>query len=1690
MAFIEIIKQPLYGSVYWNDAEFIYTPNVGFSGNDSFIYKQIEGSRSIIYTKFVNAYNRPPISNIVELSTNVSSTLKLNISSLVTDLTNPFDELTIIDVKAGNYGSAYTDGQNLYYDSYSKNGIDNILYTVSDKQYNTTGVVVLSVLNELVRTRFGTVKQRADRVEGQLNLVTVLSVNYETLYSFITANTSNLNTLDITRWHNYSTIAETISSSLIDLYDRTDEFSLLYNTLTSNSGNWISDTSLVTLVCANSATWVESYNNTVANESRWDTNTSKIQQLSSVSEEAFPLFDSYYNTVCSFSSNWDSTETNTILSSHSAKWMTYTDTVTTKSIDWQFLNITTDNLSTSYYYNSIGFNEMKNAILSNFSGWNDRIYSIACTLSANSANWDSILEDKTELDTQVSLVSSLSPNWVSDEYTSEDLKNVITLSGQDWSSTADIIDSKYNTWDELSTKYYDISSFFPLLDGVYNLIQSNSSKWKSSDLNALLSIEAPKWQEVYKLSNSSYSLLWDYTYNIINALSTQYYITDKPFFDDFYTYLNQTSSNYFYTDINTLVSAGSAQWEYTKSILSDNIDYWNNIYETTNYFLSDFKNDVYNSVYNIIIPAYIQWESKKENMISLLSANSGKWDLMYKNISTYNVLYTVPSAWANDVSTALLINDLITLSSEIYDANTEIVATSGYHWTRSSKAVTEILRTLIVLNSVYDIVHYVAPYWGAIELGSTVGTFSANYDYIYQNLPYNYDYISNQVNILTTGYYNVTNNYLNPSYNLVKTLSNDWFTYKSRLSSLLLANSGNWETIYQSKSTFDNLTETVDDYKSKWISSFDFADKIYQANTVLSSTSADWQTISQQQSVFDSMYSIIRNNSSNYISNLDWITKIYEAQTILSSASADWVSIYNSKPIYDKNYTFILANSSSFSQMVTGAPYINSLILQTQTISSSLNDGYIKIPQFENMVNIIRTYSGGWTVDFKFVDNINSANLITRNNGDSWNTLYRSISTYDFLNSTVSSTSAYWLQLKDISFGDIVYDAKTILSSCSSNWDSLNNLNSDNTVEYLNAFNNQIGAISSDYFINSSNYSNASTAVSSASAKWLYRPDYTSFETNSANWQSTANNFVRYNNNSTYISALCANYPVFIPVVIEAKKEADIWSAYTDFIYLSGLGLNQNTSLLQSISYSVSTTNTNYDSLYQTVTTYNTIWDIDYLVRGINLWSPSWDKAYDVIFVDDFGSIWDSNITDAKSLCAVYYNNKNNKFLSVSSTVYNQQSSWEDTSIVNLLCANSSIWTEAYNTASAITGSWYFNEDDTYKTSYSYFNANSGALNDGYNLIVTNSGNWLSSVELLFPLTANAVSGAYDINLAAKYLIVYGDALINGTLTAAHLLRFASNIINLTSLVVNNSSNRVAALSVASRTPYVGVTHFRTASSSVLYINTQTGTLGVNISSIRGTTNTLTISGDLSAFGYITPYASQFVTTYTAKSGTYLSNYSYLTSNSATFTEFVSSYPKYDIIKSYVRANSGSYNTINSPSVLPIIFNQLSDYNYKTQYLSSYISVSGDSFGVDTRYRDNSGSYEDLYNYVNTTSSQVASSYQISYVFGYNAIRSRTYGLYNVNDDITIQGWTIYSDQPTFASIDILSGTYNNYPRTSSIIGNNIPHLDNTNPIFNYGIANPNHWRVNINRNSILKFVLQTNSAANYILINLRVTKR
>ena len=64
MAKVVILKQPLYGSVYWDGYKFVYTPKPGSTNNDSYIYSVTnERGATQTLTNYVNPVNTPPLTS-------------------------------------------------------------------------------------------------------------------------------------------------------------------------------------------------------------------------------------------------------------------------------------------------------------------------------------------------------------------------------------------------------------------------------------------------------------------------------------------------------------------------------------------------------------------------------------------------------------------------------------------------------------------------------------------------------------------------------------------------------------------------------------------------------------------------------------------------------------------------------------------------------------------------------------------------------------------------------------------------------------------------------------------------------------------------------------------------------------------------------------------------------------------------------------------------------------------------------------------------------------------------------------------------------------------------------------------------------------------------------------------------------------------------------------------------------------------------------------------------------------------------------------------------------------------------------------------------------------------------------------------------------------------------------------------
>jgi hypothetical protein len=115
---VTINKQPIYGHVYWNGTDFVYTPNDNFSGNDYFIYTIDDGSGPKILTKNVSTVNRPPSALDIRLTRNTDDNIVIDVSDYVLDQDKLLQSLYITDISKPYYGTAHFDKTKIYYTSY------------------------------------------------------------------------------------------------------------------------------------------------------------------------------------------------------------------------------------------------------------------------------------------------------------------------------------------------------------------------------------------------------------------------------------------------------------------------------------------------------------------------------------------------------------------------------------------------------------------------------------------------------------------------------------------------------------------------------------------------------------------------------------------------------------------------------------------------------------------------------------------------------------------------------------------------------------------------------------------------------------------------------------------------------------------------------------------------------------------------------------------------------------------------------------------------------------------------------------------------------------------------------------------------------------------------------------------------------------------------------------------------------------------------------------------------------------------------------------------------------------------------------------------------------------------------------------------------------------------------------------
>ncbi len=141
--------QPSNGTVVLVDGEFIYTPDAGFTGTDTFTYTISDGNggTDTATVTIVVDGNEPPIANPDNTTTAVNTPVTIPV--LPNDSDPDGDNLTVIDFTQPSNGSVVlVDGEFVYTPDAGFTGTDTFTYTISDGNGGTDTTTVTITIEE------------------------------------------------------------------------------------------------------------------------------------------------------------------------------------------------------------------------------------------------------------------------------------------------------------------------------------------------------------------------------------------------------------------------------------------------------------------------------------------------------------------------------------------------------------------------------------------------------------------------------------------------------------------------------------------------------------------------------------------------------------------------------------------------------------------------------------------------------------------------------------------------------------------------------------------------------------------------------------------------------------------------------------------------------------------------------------------------------------------------------------------------------------------------------------------------------------------------------------------------------------------------------------------------------------------------------------------------------------------------------------------------------------------------------------------------------------------------------------------------------------------------------------------------------------------------------------------------------
>jgi hypothetical protein len=801
---VKIIRPPLYGSVIWDGSNFIYTPQQGFIGRDSYIYTTTNGITSQTITNYTDTVNTAPSATNITITTNAEDLLLINLANYVSDdnLVRPY---TITNITTPNLGIVGYSGNVINYKSNGFDGVDQFYYTVSDGQFNSTATITLSIINGSNIQVPQYIADQVNALDTILTDVQSISSDWDTSYTILCANSAKWNNLNPDRYNSVSTVVENNSANWNNVLSSAPNYDQTFTIVSNNSADWnyVRDNISITntILSTNSADWNTSYNLLCTNSAKWDGTTNNLNNLTNIFSTYSSSWNDAYNLVYSNSSAWDKTYYLNILDAGSANWNTSFSLLTSSSAIWNSNTTNINNLTSLYSQNSGNWNEAYNTVNTLSYSWGDQ--TALTLLTAQSANWNTVADAKPLYDNAVTILSSNSADWnfVKDNFNS--LLNTTTGNSANWTTSYNTVCSNSADWNNSYTILSNISSNYSSNSGnwnnTYTTVNTYSSSWDKTAITTILSSNSSNWDASYT-NLTTYSGNWESSYNTLNVLSSNY---------------SSNSGNW--TNAYNAVSAGSAAWSDTTvyNSVTTNSANWNSIYDSKlNYdnavtILSttsgnwNYVRDNFSPVSNIISGGSANWN----NTYNTICANSADWSTITSNVSTltnsyssnsanwnisYSLVSTNSSYWDN-TNTIDIVNNNYTNWNTTYN----IVCANSASWELNKTNLTNLTNdynlSSVSWNNYYNVVTAGSSVWGDAAAVSIITAQSANYANTYSVVCANsstWNSVSSVYAKYDATYAEVTANSANwtNTFNIVSTGSASW----NNTASLVSSNSAKW----------------------------------------------------------------------------------------------------------------------------------------------------------------------------------------------------------------------------------------------------------------------------------------------------------------------------------------------------------------------------------------------------------------------------------------------------------------------------------------------------------------------------------------------------------------------------------------------------------------------------------------------------------------------------------------------------------------------------------------------------------------------------------------------------------------------------------------------------------------------------------------------------------------------------------